>query len=298
MTRIEKRNLRNGLLFIAPWIIGFLGLQIYPIVYTAYLSFTHYVGIGTPVFIGLENYRQMFSSPLFRQTLYNTFYYTAFAVPIGVVVALALALAMNQKVKEVSVYRAILYLPSILPIFAMTFVWLLFINPQFGLLNQLARNLGLPIIDWIGDARFTRPSIIILAQLGAGGSALIFLAALRAIPKDLYESADIDGAGVFRKLFRITIPMLTPVMLYLIILGLALGLQVFTQAFILTQGGEGGTIGSLNSLYFYMFYIYRNAFMFSRMGYAAALSVVFFVISLVIALVVFRWGKTWVNYDT
>ena len=299
MTKIEKRNLRNGLLFISPWIIGFLGLQIYPIIYTTYLSFTAYVGIGTPRFIGLENYRQMFASPLFFQTMYNTFFYTAFAVPIGIVVALCMALAMNQKVKEVSVYRAILYLPSILPIFALSFVWLLFINPQFGLLNQLARMLGLPIIDWIGNARFTKPSIIILAQLGAGGSALILLAALRSISKDLYESAEIDGAGPFRKLFRITIPMLTPVMLYLVIMGLAAGLQIFTQAFILTDGGlQGGTIGSLNSLYFYMLYIYRNAFMFSRMGYAAALSVVFFLISLVIALIVFRWGKTWVNYDT
>jgi multiple sugar transport system permease protein len=180
---------------------------------------------------------------------------------------------------------------------AVVFVLLLFTNPQYGLMNQIFRSLHLPFIDWIGDPKFTKPSIVILAQYGAGGPALIFLASLRSIPRDLYESAEIDGAGVFRKFFSITLPMLTPIILYQLILGLSGGLQVFTQAFIISGGARGGTVGSQNSLYFYVLYIYQNAFKYSKMGYAACLSVIFFGVSVIIALVVFRWGRTWVNYD-
>ncbi|MDR1399298.1 MAG: sugar ABC transporter permease [Treponema sp.] len=297
LTRSVKRNLRNGLLFISPWLIGFIVLQIYPIGYSFYLSMTEYSGIGTPRFSGLANFKDIFTDPLVPTTIYNTLFYTALAVPIGIVVAIALALAMNQKVREVAVYRAILYLPSILPAFALVFVWILFTNPQYGLMNRLFVAIGLPFIDWIGDPRFTKPSLVILAQYGAGGPALIFLASLRSIPRDLYESAEIDGASVFRRFFSITLPMLTPIILYQLIMGLSGALQVFTQAFIISGGARGGTVGSQNSLFFYVLYIYQNAFKYSRMGYAACLSVVFFAVSVVIAMVVFRWGRSWVNYD-
>jgi multiple sugar transport system permease protein len=297
LTRLSKRNLRNGLLFISPWLIGFLVLQIYPIGYSFYLSMTEYTGIGTPRFTGLANFKDIFSDPLVPTTISNTLFYTALSVPVGIVVAIALALAMNQKVREVAVYRAILYLPSILPAFALVFVWILFTNPQYGLMNRIFVAVGLPFIDWIGDPHFTKPSLVILAQYGAGGPALIFLASLRSIPRDLYESAEIDGAGVFRRFFSITLPMLTPIILYQLIMGLSGALQVFTQAFIISGGARGGTVGSQNSLFFYVLYIYQNAFKYSRMGYAACLSVVFFAVSVVIAMVVFRWGRSWVNYD-
>ncbi|MCL2472475.1 MAG: sugar ABC transporter permease, partial [Treponema sp.] len=202
------------------------------------------------------------------------------------------------KVKEVSVYRAILYLPSILPTFALVFVWILFTNPQFGILNRIFIALGLPVIDWIGDANFTKPSFVILAQYGAGGPALIVLASLRSIPVDLYESANIDGAGVFRKFFFITLPMLTPIILYQIIMGLSGGLQIFTQAYVMISGARSaGVAGPQNSLYFYVVYIFQNAFKYSRMGYAACLSILFFIVSVIIAMIVFRWGRHWVNYD-
>jgi multiple sugar transport system permease protein len=304
LSRLEKRNLRNGLIFISPWLIGFLGLQIYPICYSFYLSLTEYNGFGNPTFIGIRNFfslnkdfLSLNQDPILPTTIYNTLYYTAFAVPIGIVVAIILALCMNQKVREVSVYRALLYLPSILPSFALVFVWLIFTNAQFGLLNQILIFFKLPVIDWIGNPRYTKPSLVILAQFGAGGPALIFLASLRSIPRDLYESAEIDGAGVIRKFFRITLPMLTPIILYQLIMGLSGGLQVFTQAYIISGGARGGTVGSQNSLFFYVLYIWRNAFMYSRMGYAASLSVLFFAVSVIIAMVVFRWGRSWVNYD-
>ena len=298
LSRQEKRNLRNGLLFISPWLIGFLILQIYPIGYSFYLSLTEYSGFGKATFIGIKNFISVFKDPLIITAVKNTLYYTLISVPIGIVVAIIIAICMNQKVREVSVYRAILYLPSILPAFALMFVWLIFTNAQFGLLNQFFIFLGLPVIDWIGDPKFTKPSLIILTQFGAGGPALIFLASLRSIPHELYESASIDGAGVFRKFFKITLPMLTPIILYQIIMGLSAGLQVFTQAYIISGGARGGTVGSQNSLYFYVLYIWQNAFKYSRMGYAAALSVFFFAVSVIIAIAVFKWGRKWVNYDS
>jgi len=297
ISRLKARNVRNGLLFISPWIIGFLGFQVYPIGYSFYLSMTEYSGFGKATFIGIKNFLDLGLDPILMKTVANTLIYTVLAVPIGIVVAIILALCMNQKVKEVAVYRAILYLPSILPAFALVFVWLIFTNAQFGLLNQLFIFLGLPVIDWIGDPRFTKPSLVILAQFGAGGPALIFLASLRSIPRDLYESAEIDGAGVFKKFFTITIPMITPIILYNLIMGLSGGLQVFTQAYIISGGARAGTVGSQNSLFFYVLYIWQNAFKYSRMGYAACQSVLFFGVSVIIAMIVFRWGRSWVNYD-
>ncbi|MBN2628194.1 MAG: sugar ABC transporter permease [Spirochaetales bacterium] len=295
MTKTEKRNLRNGLIFVSPWIVGFLCLQVYPILYSLRLSFTRYSGFGKPVSVGLENFRTLIQDPLFTKSLYNTFFYTVWAVPLGVVVAILIALAMNQRVREVAVYRAILYLPSILPLFALSFVWIVFSNPRFGLLNYILQGLGLPIIDFIGNPVWTKPSIVLLAQLGAGGPALIFLAGLRGIPRELYESAEIDGAGAMRSFWSITLPMLTPVILYDIILGLSMGLQVFTQAYIITSGGVN-MAGPNNSLLFYVFYIYKNAFQYTRMGYASALVWVLFVISMILALSVFKWARSWVHY--
>ncbi len=298
MTRTDRRNLRNGLLFVSPWIFGFIAFQLYPILYSLKLSFSEYTGFGKPVFNGLANFKQMFADDLFWKSAYNTLYYTALAVPIGVVVALAIAVAMNQKVREVAVYRAILYIPSILPIFALSFVWVVFLNPRYGLFNAFWHAIGMPTVDWIGNPAWTKLSIVIMAQLGAGGPALIFLAALRGIPKEILESAEIDGAGPARRFFRITLPLITPVILYDIILGLGLGLQVFTQAYILSNGAAGTTTaGPRNSLLFYVFYLYKSAFQYTQMGYAAALSWILFIVSVVLALIVFKWSRAWVHYD-
>ena len=296
MTFSARRNLRNGLLFVSPWIFGFLAFQVYPIFYSLRLSFTRYSGFGDPVGIGIENFQRLLHDPLFWKSAYNTLYYTILAVPIGVVVAIVLALAMNQKVREVAVYRAMLYIPSILPIFALSFVWVVFSNPRYGLLNYVGRAVGLPVIDWIGDPSWNKLSIVLLAQLGAGGPALIFLAGIRAIPTELFESAEMDGAGMFRRFFAITLPLITPVILYDIILGLSLGLQVFTQAYIITSGGAN-TAGPDNSLLFYVFYVYKSAFQYTQMGYASALVWVFFLVSMSLALIVFRWARAWVHYE-
>ena len=200
LNAIERRNIVRGLFFISPWLIGFIFLTIYPIIYTLYLSFTRYSGFGTPTFIGGANYSRLTTDPLFWKSAYNTLYYTLLAVPIGVVVAMALALAMNTRVREVSVYRAAFYLPSILPVFALTFIFILVLNPGYGLLNFALSTLGLPSPDWLGDPAYTKIGLVLLAQMGAGQFALIFLAALRGIPTELYESAALDGAGPINRI--------------------------------------------------------------------------------------------------
>ncbi|TMD29916.1 MAG: sugar ABC transporter permease [Chloroflexi bacterium] len=296
---LERRNLRWGLLFISPWLFGFLALSVFPILYTFFLSFTRYSGIRPPVIIGLTNYERIATDPLFWKSAYNTLFYTALAVPIGVLMAMILAVAMNQKLREVGIYRAILYLPSILPVFAISLIFIYLLNPAYGMVNALLGLAGLPSPNWLGDPTYARISLVLIAQLGAGQWALVFLAGLRGIPIELYESAEIDGAGAWTKFRRITLPLMTPVILYDIIIGLSLGLQVFTSAFILTGGGggRGGGAGPDNALLTYVYYLYKQAFQFGQMGYAAALSVVLFVVSLVLAGAVFRWARGWVFYE-
>lgn len=290
-SRLGRRNFLLGLAFISPWAIGFVAFLVYPIVSNVWYSFTDYSGFGHADFIGLDNYTRMRDDELFWKSLYNTLYYTLLAVPVGVVVAITLAVAMNQRVREVGVYRAAIFLPSILPIFALSFIFVWILNPRYGLVNDGLRLVHVESINWLGDPTWARLSIVMLAQLGAGQYALIFLAGLRGIPATLYEAAAIDGAGALRKFRFITLPLLTPLILYDIIIGLGLGLQIFTQAYIITEGGPS------NATLFYVLYLYRQAFRYGDFGYAAALSWVLFLISLVLALIVFRTARRWVHYE-
>src|SRR5918996_1015109 len=288
---IERRNLRLGLLFISPWIIGFLAFLVYPILSSLYYSFTDYSGFGEADWVGLSNFSRMMSDDLFWKSLGNTLYYTALAVPIGVVVAIILALAMNQPLREVAIYRAALYLPSVLPIFALAFIFIWILNPRFGLVNHVLNILGFESINWLGDPTWAKLSIVLLAQLGAGQYALVFLTSMRTIPTDLYDAAMIDGAGGWRRLRNITIPLITPIILYDIIVGISLGLQVFTPAYVMTAGGPD------NATLFYVLYLYRQAFRYGDMGYAPAMGWVLLLISLVLALIVFRTSRRWVHYE-
>ena len=291
LSRNERRNFVLGLLFISPWVVGFVAFLLYPLIYTLRISFTEYSGFGEPVWTGLENYRRLFEDDMFWTSLYNTFYYTALAVPIGVVVAMIIALAMNQPLPEVAIYRAMLYLPSVLPLFAVSFIFIALLDPTKGLANEVLRALHLPNPNWFGDPRYAKIAIVALAQLGAGQVALIFLAGLKGIPTTLYEAAMLDGAGAWRRFWNITLPLMTPVILYDLILGISLGLQVFTEAYIITEGGPA------NSTTFYVFYLYSNAFRYSQMGYASAMAWILFILTFLLAMVVFRWSRRWVHYD-
>jgi multiple sugar transport system permease protein len=290
-TRQERRNLLLGLLFISPWIIGFLAFLLYPIIYTLQISFTRYSGFGEPIWIGFDNYKMLFQDSIFWKSLANTFYYTALAVPIGVIVAMILALAMNQPVQEIPIYRAALYLPSVLPLFAVSFIFWALLDPTRGLFNQILVLFGQSPINWFGDPRYAKLGIVMLAQLGAGGTALIFLAGLKSIPKTLYEAAVLDGASSLRQFWHITLPLMTPVILYAVILGLSSGLQIFTPAYIITQGGPA------NATTFYVYYLYNKAFRYSQMGAASAMAWILFIITFVLALIIFRWSRRWVYYE-
>lgn len=291
MTRTERRNLRIGLLFISPWAIGFLVLVAYPLIYSVVISLFQYTGLQDATFLGLGNYTRLFTDPLVATSSFNTIFYSMLAVPIGLVVAVILALAMNRGVWEVGLYRTALYLPSLVPIFALSFIFVVFVNPQFGLINQVLGLFGAPATNYLGDPTSAKVIIVVMAQLGAGNAALIFLAGLNNIPQTLYEAARVDGAGTIRQFFSLTLPLLSPAILFNLVTGVSGGLQVFTQAYILTQGGPN------NGTLFYMYYLYKNAFSYAQLGYASALAVVLFLAGMVLAVVIYTLSRRLVNYD-
>lgn len=291
LSRKERKNLMKGLLFISPWIIGFLVFSVYPTVYSIGLSFVRYSGFQPPVWLGLQNYQRLISDDLFWQSLYNTLYYAAFAVPIGIVVAIVLALAMNRNVREVGIYRAAVYMPSIIPPFALALTYIVLINPQYGLFTYLLSFLGVPQTNYLSDPNSAKLVIVSLAQYGAGGTALIFLAGIRSIPQTLYDAARIDGANRLQCFFSITIPLLSPVILFALITGLTGAMQVFDPAFIITGGGPN------NGTMFYIFYLYNTAFRYAQLGYASALAFVLFIIGLLLALLIYRLSQRYVNYE-
>jgi multiple sugar transport system permease protein len=231
----------------------------------------------------------------FWSAVYNTLYYTALAVPVGVVVAMVLALAMNQPMPEVPIFRAIIYIPSVIPLFTLTFIYQVLMNPTQGIFNRILMWFGLPNVNWFGNPAYAKLALVILAQYGAGQAAIVFLAALKGIPGSLHEAASLDGASTMRRFFNITLPLMTPVILYDIILGLSLGLQIFTQVYILGGDPPGSPAGSTMM---YVLYLYLNAFRYGALGYAAAMAWVLFLVTLVLALIVFWTSKWWVNYET
>lgn len=291
LTRRERSNLIKGLLFISPWILGFLVVNVYPTVYSIGLSFLRYSGLQPPVWLGIQNYTRLLADELFWKSLSNTMFYAVYAVPIGIVVAIILALAMNRGVREVGIYRAAIYLPSIVPAFTLSLTYIVLINPQFGLFSYLLTKIGIPATNYLSDPTSAKLVIVSLAQFGAGATALIFLAGLRSIPQTLYDAARIDGANRFQCFFRITIPLLSPVILFALITGVSGALQVFETAYIITGGGPN------NGTLFYMLYLYNNAFRYAQLGYASALAIILFLIGLILALLIYRFSQRFVNYE-
>jgi multiple sugar transport system permease protein len=293
MTTRDKRALRMGLLFISPWLIGVVVFVLYPLIYSAIISLTRYSGMTDPAWVGFGNYTTAFSDPLVATSVGNTLYYALLAVPIGLVVAILLALAMNRRVREVALYRTALYIPSLVPAFAMSFIFVVFVNPQFGILNQFLSLFGMESTNLLGEPTSAKTVIVLMAQLAAGNAALIFLAGLRNIPDTLYEAARIDGAGPIRQFVSITLPLLSPAILFNLITGISGSLQVFTEAYVLTNGVGGPDNGTL----FYMLYLYKNAFSYASLGYASALAVLLFLVGMLMAGLVYWLSRRFVNYD-
>ena len=273
MTRREWRNLGIGLAFISPWIIGFLAFTLYPALASIYYSFCDYDVFSRPVWVGLLNYRDMFTDKVFWKSLYNTLYYTIFSLPLCLVVSLLIAVMLNQQIKARPVFRTVYFLPSLVPMVASAMIWLWILNGKYGILNYLLGLLGIQGPDWLADEKWTKPSLILMSVWGVGGSMVIYLAALQDVPRELYESAVIDGASAWQKFFHITIPMISPVIYFNLIMGIIGALQVFAQPYIMFGGG-----GPNRSALFYAVYLYQNAFDYYEMGFASAMAWVLFII--------------------
>lgn len=276
--------------FISPWIVGFLVLIAGPILASLYLSFTDYNIIQSPMFVGLRNYFGMFSDPLFAKSLWNTLYFVFFFVTFGVAIAFFLAMLLNQKVRGLAVYRTVYYLPSVVPLVASAILWLWLFNPQWGLINQGLSIFGIDGPGWLSSEVWAKPAIIVMSVWSLGNWIVIYLAGLQSIPSQLYEAADIDGARPIYKFFMITVPLMTPTIFFTMIIGTITAFQVFTQAYVMTNGGP------LNSTLFYALYLYRQAFNYLHMGLASAMAWFLFVVILVLTVLQFRVSDRWVHY--
>ncbi|HEU5089803.1 MAG TPA: sugar ABC transporter permease [Roseiflexaceae bacterium] len=287
------RDLRNGLLFIAPWLVGLLVFTLYPILMSLYFSFTSYDVVSPPQWIGLDNYVQAFTAdPLFYQAVGNTMFYGLISLPLSMLVAVGVSMLLNMKVRGLPIYRTLFFLPSIVPEVASAMLWGWILNPQFGLVNAALRALHLPALGWLSDPAWSKPALIMIGLWGFGGSMVIYLAALQDIPEQLYEAAELDGAGSAAKTWHVTLPMLTPTIFFNLILGLIGTFQYFTTAYVLT-GGSGGPAGSTT---FYAMLIYNNAFRYFKMGYASALAWILFAFVFVLTATIFKTSGRWVYY--
>jgi len=299
---LSQREALQGFIYISPWIIGFLVFTVGPMIASAYLSLTDYNIVTPPRFAGLSNYEFMFKDRLFWKSIENTLYYTIIFVPIAIAGSLGLAMLLNQNIAGRVALRTLYFLPSITPVVAAAFLWLWIFQPQIGLMNAIISALGLgdgPL--WLGHPGSSKPALIIISLWGAlgGNTMLIFLAALQGIPKELYESADIDGAGGVGKFRFITVPSISPVILFNTVLGVIGALQMFTLAYVASSGRQQmfSPGGPLNSTLFYVLHLYNSAFDFWEMGYASALAWVFFVIVLVITAFQLWTSRRWVYYE-
>ena len=285
-----RRNRIVGWLFISPWAIGFLAFALFPFLASLYYSFTDYNILAPPAWVGAQNYQQMFQDPLFWQSLYNTFYFTVIAVPLSTVVAIAIALLLNMKIRGQAVYRTLFYLPSVVPIVASSVLWIWIFNPSFGFLDAFLRAVGLPAPGWLYSETWVKPSLILMALWSVGSPIVIYLAGLQGVPQDLYEAALLEGANAGQRVRYVTLPMISPVILFNVVLGLIGSFQYFTQAYVMTQGGPD------NASLFFALYLYQQAFQYLHLGYASAMAWLLFVLILIATLFVFRSSARWVYY--
>jgi len=293
----ELRRVGVGLLFASPWVVGFLLFTAYPSLASLYYSFTSFNTLKAPVWVGLDNFSTLFTNdPLFWTAVGNTLYFTAIGVPLSIGLALGLAVALNQPRRGVTVYRALIYMPAVAPPVVTAIIWVWILNPENGLLNQVLGVLRLPQPGWLTDPTWSKPALLIIATWTLGQTMVILLAGLQDVPAHLHEAAMIDGAGPLRRFRHITLPMLSPVIFYNLVVGVIFSLQYFTQAYV-TEGGGNNLGQPLNSTLFYGIYLYQNAFSYFKMGYASAMAWLLFIITVVATLLLFRFSRRLVYYE-
>lgn len=288
---LARREARTGLLWVQAWFIGFIVFTIGPIIAAIYLSFTEWKGVGAPRWIGFGNYVELITDdPLFWKSLEVTGVFAIIYLPLNLVIGLAMAMLMNQRLRGVAVFRTIYYLPSVLSGVAVAILWGFVFHRDYGVLNAFLGFFGIPPVPWLQDPHWVIPALVIMQLWGVGGSVIIYLGGLQGIPTELYEVAKIDGARWWPTLFRVTLPMMSPVIFFQLVLGVIATLQIFTQAYVLTNGGPD------YASFFYALNIYQRAFVDLRLGYASALSVVLFLIIVGITAIIFKTSSAWVYY--
>ena len=298
MTDAKKREAFYGVLFASPWLIGFSVFLIYPIARSLYYSFCDYSVLKTPLFTGADNYIKLFKDEVFWQSLQNTLYFAFLSVPLGTIVSLALAMLLNTKVRGQAWYRTFFFLPSLIPAVPIAMLGLWLFNGEHGIINHLLRSLHVFELlhikepNWLGDPTFTKPVLIMMAIWAGGNAMVIYLAGLQEVPKQLYEASELDGASPWQKTRNVTIPLLSPIILFNVIMAIIGSLQYFTQAYVMFPGGTPA-----RSTYFYTMYLFDNAFTFQRMGYACAMGWILFLLILLLTLGAFKFSQKRVYYE-
>lgn len=287
----SRRHLLLGLLFVSPWLAGFLLWTVYPLTASIYYSLQHYDLLRPPVWLALGNYREILTDdPHFGTVMYNTLYYVGLGAPLGVASAFLMATLLNTCVVGRSVFRAVFFFPAIVPVVVTAMVWQFLLNVQYGAINATLRGLGLPTIPFLTSPTLAKPSLILIYMWAQGNAIVIFLATLQDVPRSLYEAATVDGANAWQRFWQVTVPMCTPVILFNLIMGFMSGFQEFTLPWLLTQGGP------TNATELYGVYLYRNAFVYLRMGKACALAWILFVVIIVTTIALFKSSARWVYY--
>lgn len=286
-----RREALTFYLLITPWFLGFIVFIAYPMLRSLYLSFTSYDLMSPPVWVGLRNYERIMNDPDFWQSLRVTLLYAFGAVPGGTIIALALAMVLSQKLRGVNIWRTIFFIPSVLSSVAVAVLWLYIFRPEGGLLNVALESVGIDGPGWLNSEQWALPAMIIMSWWTVGGQIVIYLAGIKGIPNVLYEAAEIDGAGVWAKFRKITLPMLSPVIFFNVVLAIIGSFQVFDTGFVLTRGGPN------DATLFYMIYLYERAFEFVQMGYASALAWILFIIIMAVTILVVRSSAAWVYYE-
>ncbi len=288
-----------GLAFASPWLLGFLIFTLYPLLASFYYSFTSFNIFQAPEFVGMDNFKELLKEDLFWKSVQNTLYLTVISTPINLFFSLLLALLLNNKIRGLSIYRTVYYIPTIVPLAATSLLWMWILNPQYGLLNDLLGILGLPGPNWLADPGLSKVSLIFMGLWASGNVMIIFLASLQEVPQSLYESAAIDGANKWRQFWSITVPTISPIILFQLIMQVINNLQYFTQAYFVVSSSALNTPGSggpENSLLMYAMYLYHNAFIYLKMGKASAMAWMLFIIAAVMTWLIFRSSKKWVTY--
>lgn len=291
--QLQRQNLRNGLLFCSPAIVGLLAFTLYPVVASLYYSFCNYPMLKPPTWVGLANYATLSTDPVFYTSLWNTAYYAVFATPLGIIVAFLLAMLLNQKVRGMAVFRTMFFVPSIVPMVAGSVLWLWLLNPQYGLINTILGWMHIPWQPgWMANPAWSKPALILMSAWGIGGWMLIYLAGLQDVPRELYEAAEIDGAGAWQRTLHVTAPFMSPHLFFTLVMGLIGAAQYFTQAYVMT-GGQGGPVDSTR---FFSLYLFQNAFQYWKMGYACAMAWILFVVILLFTMLLFKTSARYVYY--